>query len=200
MRRVLALALLGGAAYAAWRLVQAGGLGGAPGAGASLDAIEAYAPGELRSELDAERATETLAGLFEGGWRLGDPNAGADVLAQIPKSALAAQVAAIADAGRASLASGIRTNSRTTPADRPVLAEAECRRAANVAGVPVWQVDDCTRRLVSAPSWTYYPQGSRLVVRVDIGTGGLASAGQPQHTATVTVDPVTGLPARPRTR
>lgn len=194
MRRVLALALIGAAGYAGWRYWRAGGLGGAPSAGASLGAIEAYQPGELQAELDEERARGALGDLIGRG--LGDPFAGAEVLAQVPVSDLSAQVAALAEANRATLDDGIRTTGRSTRADRELLAEAECRRASATAGLPSWLIDDCTRTLTTSNAFTYAPPGGRAQLRVDIGLGGLY--GDPPATITPTaLNPVTGRPRPP---
>lgn len=178
MRRALALALIGGAAYAGWRYWSAGGFGGAPSAGASMGAIEAYQPGELRAELDVDRYLEQATPYL--GSRVDGP--GESVVGQVPVGSLAEQVAALVALGRARDAGGLQATYLSTPADRRVIAEAECRRAGTRVGLPVWVVDDCTRALATAPIWQYRPPTGRAATIVYIGPGGLPGVSAPTAT------------------
>lgn len=189
VRRVLGLAILGGLGFAAYRAVASGALGSGPTATSSLDEIaRAGTPTGLRAELDAEAARRTLEDRFAAiNAARGQDLTPDDILSGIPLGPLADQVRALEAAGRARFGtSGVWTTGATTPADRALIAEAECRRASAMFGLPAYLIDDCARGLGTAARWRYTPPGARAALDVNIGSGGLGTAVAPAYSGGTT--------------
>ena len=167
MRRLVAFALVAGAAWFGWRYWRASGLGGALGADADLDRLTDWRPSDLQREFADLDALDTID-------RVGFGQLQGDPLADIPLPALRAAIADLAAAGRVAVTTGgLHTTRATQPADRPVIAEAEARRAAAVGLIPSFVIPDAINALTIGQTYGYAPGGGRAVVRIDIGPYGL---------------------------